>query len=192
MDEGGEALSPLLASKGLLVQGGSFQTAGGLAAAATAVPGTGSVGGTPQPFAAGAAAPGAGAADFAQPVANGTAKPEGAQQEQAAAVAAAGASSPGFASPGEWHSTLAVDLAPPFHSLNGTNAAREAEQPQPSASGQPSSLPPPGMVAAALAAAEQQQAALNGSSSLQTPAPAVPAELGELYYALQQQVILAG
>lgn len=79
---------------------------------------------------------------------------------------------PGLTSPVD-DSTMAIDLAP------------AGDQPQPSASGQPSSLPPPGDVAAAIAALEQAQSAQNGGL-FSTPPPAA-AELGELYAVLQQQ-----
>ncbi|KAL4424424.1 hypothetical protein ABPG77_005667 [Micractinium sp. CCAP 211/92] len=176
MDEGGEALSPLLACKAAHMHAAAVASraaalAGAAPAAAAALPGSGSVGGTPPPA---ASALTAGDAAAARPTANGVAKHS---SGRAAGPAGGGATSrsQGCASPIDF-STMAVDLAPP---ANGT------EHPQPSASFQPSGLPPAAAVAAALAALEQQQAALNGSL-LQTP-PQVPPELGELYQALQQQ-----
>ena len=78
-------------------------------------------------------------------------------------------------------STMAVDLAP---------AGDAADQPQPSASFQPSGLLPPGAAAAALAALEQQQVEQNGGM-YQSPPPAAE-QLGELYHALQQQQVSTG
>lgn len=186
MDEGGEALSPLLACKALHLHAVPLGSpAAALAAAAAALaapmPGSGSVGGTPPPRAA-AAAPEAGiaaacAAAAAQPLANGAVKLSAGQAGPAGGGGAA-SKSHGDASPIDL-STMAVDLAPP---------ANGVAHPQPSASFQPSGLPPAAAVAAALAALEQQQAALNGGQP-HTP-PHVPPELGELYQALQQQVWL--
>ncbi|EFN54546.1 hypothetical protein CHLNCDRAFT_135331 [Chlorella variabilis] len=165
MDEGGEALSPLLAAKALLVQappGG--RGARGASPRPAPTPRTGSVG---VPLAAPAPARSALAAaalsTHQQQPANGFPK----QPPQPA-----GSAGNGFLSPINL-STMAVDLAP----------AGADDAPQPSASGQPSSLPPPGAVAAALAALEQQQAAQDNGLYLTPP----PAELGELYHVLQQQ-----
>mgnify|MGYP001811079335 CR=1 FL=1 len=177
IDDGGEALSPLLANKVLQLQAHALANGAG---ALLAAGGTGSVGGTPQPL--GSAAPThALRAPAARPAANGVCK----QRSQAAAGPAG---SQGLTSRLDL-STMAVDLAP----LDGpaptpaaaAAAVAGAAAPAPSASFQPSSLPPPGVVAAALAALEQQQAALNGG--LFTPAPLVE-QLGEVYHALQQQV----
>lgn len=186
MDEGGEALSPLLACKAAHLHAAALAShAAALAAAAPAapapLPGSGSVGGTPPPLAPAALDAGDGtmpadATGAAQSLANGVVKRLTSREGLAAAAGGATGCRQGTASPVDL-STMAVDLAPP---------ANGADHPQPSASFQPSGLPPAAAVAAALAALEQQQAALNGGLP-HTP-PQVPAELGELYQALQQQV----
>lgn len=172
MDEGGEALSPLLVkAQQRQAAGAAAKATGALPLAAT--PGSGSVGAPafqPQPPLAAmpaAAAGQAAAAASGQPVANGAAHPDG-------EPAAAGVDT--YPSPIDY-STMAVDLAP------------AGPDPQPSASFQPSSLPPPGAVAAALAALEAQQTAQNGGPYY-TPPPGA-ASLGEGQQ-LQQQVRRGG
>lgn len=195
MDEGGEALSPLVAAK---AQAQVAAAQAGAAAAAAAMPGSGSVGGTPRvlprsvapaasseragpsgaqqqhhhPQQQQAAAHGqASAGKGASGAANGYAVHDG----PSSAAGAAAVASQGVASPIDY-STMAVDLAP----------VGPADAPQPSASFQPSSLPPPGAVAAALAALEAAQAAQNGSL-WQTPPPAAAEQLGEAIQALARQ-----
>ncbi|KAI7838466.1 hypothetical protein COHA_007729 [Chlorella ohadii] len=202
MDEGGEALSPLVAAKAQ-AQMAAAQGAGP-AAAAAATPGSGSVGGTPGLLPASASAhpaPGAASSERAglagaqqqqqQAVPNGqasthkrasaggsgqhTANGYAAHDGPSPAGGAAAVGSQGVASPIDY-STMAVDLAP----------AGPADAPQPSASYQPSSLPPPGAVAAAMAALEAAQAAQNGSL-WQTPPPSSAEQLGEVIQALARQ-----
>jgi syndecan 1 len=158
MDEGGEALSPLLLAKTMQAQvaaAAAAQAAAARAAAAAA------------PAAAASSEMAATPGDRAlQHAATGHAQQQ--QQQQAAS------------SPLDF-STMAVDLAP---------AGDAADQPQPSASFQPSGLLPPGAAAAALAALEQQQVEQNGGM-YQSPPPAAE-QLGELYHALQQQQVSTG
>jgi hypothetical protein len=200
MDEGGEALSPLVAAKAQ-AQMAAAQGAG-TAAAAAATPGSGSVGGTPgllpgsasaHPAACAASSERAGpsgaqqqqqvaangqvsagkrgsGAGSGQRTANGYAVHDGPSQAGPAAVDSQGVGSPIN------YSTMAVDLAP----------AGPSDAPQPSASFQPSSLPPPGAVAAALAALEAAQTAQNGSL-WQTPPPPSAEQLGEVIQALARQ-----
>ena len=204
MDEGGEALSPLVAAKAQ-AQMAAAQGAGP-AAAAAATPGSGSVGGTPGMLPGSASAhPAAGAASSERAGPSGTQQQQQQRQQQpngpasagrrgsgagsgqrtangyavhgvpSPAAGAAGMDSQGVAFPIDY-STMAVDLAP----------AGPGDAPQPSASFQPSSLPPPGAVAAALAALEAAQAAQNGSL-WQTPPPPAAEQLGEVIQALSRQ-----
>lgn len=180
MDEGGEALSPLQVAKAhkLLAQAAAAQAA----VQTAATPGSGSVGGAPPPQLA--AAPMAGASSAARGRPSQREQPDNdeagvspaadgqAQQEQEVPLAAGGGSG-ALTSPLNY-STMAVDMAP-----------AGPDEPQPTASGQPSHLPPPGAVAAVLAALEAQQAAHNGASQLAPPAAAT--SLGDAGQPLQPQ-----
>ena len=187
VDEGGKALSPLVAAKAYLLQAHATAAhAAGPAGAAAATPGSGSVGGTPGgPLPVGGAAP-ASSEQAAPPVqsptmvaalqavyaaAPGSGQPNGVAHSGPSPAAEGGPSPPLHPLP----STLAVDLAP----------AQPNGSPQPSASFQPSSLPPPGVVAAALVALEAAQAAAHGGPYA-TPPPAAVEQLGELYATLHQ------